>query len=144
MTLKQVVEALIFASPKPLSTQEIVAALRSAGEKATEGLEHELAGADQELVGATVGELADEIRESARGFQLLEQVNGWALVTNPDCAPWVRRLYPESKPARLSGPALETLAIIAYRQPVTRADVEAVRGVAVDGVVQVLLDRGLV
>lgn len=144
MTLKQVVEALIFASPKPLSTQEIVAALRSAGEKATEGPEHELAGADEELVGTTVNELADEIRESARGFLLLEQVNGWALSTNPDCAPWVRRLYPEAKPARLSGPALETLAIIAYRQPVTRADVEAVRGVAVDGVMQVLLDRGLV
>jgi segregation and condensation protein B len=75
---------------------------------------------------------------------LLEQVNGWALVTHPDAAPWVRRLYPEAKPTRLSGPALETLAIIAYRQPVTRADVEVVRGVAVDGVMQVLLDRGLV
>jgi len=56
----------------------------------------------------------------------------------------VRSLYPEAKPARLSGPALETLAIIAYRQPVTRADIEAVRGVAVDGVMQVLLDRSLV
>jgi segregation and condensation protein B len=56
----------------------------------------------------------------------------------------VRQLYPEAKPTRLSGPQLETLAIVAYRQPVTRADIEAVRGVAVDGVMQILLDRGLV
>jgi len=56
----------------------------------------------------------------------------------------VRQLYPEAKPTRLTGPQLETLAIIAYRQPVTRADIEVVRGVAVDGVMQVLLDRGLV
>jgi segregation and condensation protein B len=148
MTLKQVIEALIFASPKPLSTQEIVAALRGAGEKAAEkgieGAEREFASAKQDLVAATLAELAEEIRTAERGFLLLEQVNGWALNTHPDAAPWVRRLYPEAKPTRLSGPALETLAIIAYRQPVTRADVEVVRGVAVDGVMQVLLDRGLV
>jgi segregation and condensation protein B len=71
-------------------------------------------------------------------------VNGWSLVSDPACAQWVRQLYPEAKPTRLTGPQLETLAIIAYRQPVTRADCEAVRGVAVDGVMQVLLDRGLV
>ncbi len=144
MTLKQVIEALIFASPKPLSTQEIVAALRAAGEKAEEGVERDFAAAGSEPVEAAVAELAEEIRQGGRGFLLLEQVNGWALVTHPEAAPWVKRLYPEAKPTRLSGPALETLAIIAYRQPVTRADVEAVRGVAVDGVMQVLLDRGLV
>ena len=57
---------------------------------------------------------------------------------------WVRQLFPGPKPARLSPPALETLAIIAYRQPITRADVEAVRGVTVDGVLQNLMERGLV
>jgi segregation and condensation protein B len=71
-------------------------------------------------------------------------VNGWTLVSDPACAAWVRQLYPEAKPTRLTGPQLETLAIIAYRQPVTRADCEAVRGVSVDGVMQVLLDRALV
>ncbi len=65
-------------------------------------------------------------------------------MTRPDFAPWLRQLFPENRPARLSAPAVETLAIIAYRQPVTRADIEAVRGVAVDGVMQTLLDRGLV
>jgi segregation and condensation protein B len=144
MTLKQVIEALIFASPKPLSTQEIVAALRGAGEKAAEGPEHDFAKVKEDDAVTVLAELSEEIRQGERGFVLIEQVNGWALVTHPDAAPWVKRLYPEAKPARLSGPALETLAIIAYRQPVTRADVEAVRGVAVDGVMQVLLDRGLV
>src|SRR5581483_11194520 len=56
----------------------------------------------------------------------------------------VRMLFPAPKPARLSAPALETLAIIAYRQPITRADVEAVRGVSIDGVLQTLIERGLV
>ena len=56
----------------------------------------------------------------------------------------MRGLFPEPKPARLSAPALETLAIIAYRQPITRADVEAVRGVTIDGVLQTLMERGLV
>jgi segregation and condensation protein B len=73
-----------------------------------------------------------------------ETAAGWQLVTKPDFAPWLRQLYPENRPAKLSSPALETLAIIAYRQPITRADIEAVRGVAVDGVMQTLLDRGLV
>ncbi len=73
-----------------------------------------------------------------------ESAAGWQLVTKPEYAPWLRQLFPENRPARLSAPALETLAIIAYRQPITRADIEAVRGVAVDGVMQTLLDRGLV
>src|SRR5205807_2599818 len=63
---------------------------------------------------------------------------------DPACSPWVRQLFPGPKPARLSAPALETLAIIAYRQPITRADVEAVRGVTIDGVLQTLMERGLV
>ena len=71
-------------------------------------------------------------------------MNGWHVVTAPECGKWVRQLYPESKPARLSGPALETLAIVAYRQPITKADIEAVRGVAVDGMMQTLLEKGLI
>jgi segregation and condensation protein B len=95
-------------------------------------------------VATALAELQAHLGASGRAFQLVERVNGWTLVSDPACAPWVRQLYPEAKPTRLSGPQLETLAIIAYRQPVTRADIEAVRGVAVDGVMQILLDRGLV
>ena len=73
-----------------------------------------------------------------------EKAEGWQLVSDPAYGSWVRQLFPAVKPARLTPPSLETLAIIAYRQPITRADIEAVRGVAVDGVLQNLMERGLV
>jgi segregation and condensation protein B len=144
MTLKHVIEALVFASPKPLLTKEIVAALRAAGE-GTEDLDAQsFAKMKEAEVLAALAEIEAELTASDRAFRLVERVNGWTLVSDPACAVWVRQLYPEAKPTRLTGPQLETLAIIAYRQPVTRADCEAVRGVAVDGVMQILLDRGLV
>ena len=85
-----------------------------------------------------------EYIQQSRAFQLVEKAEGWQLATDPGFAKWVRQLFPAPKPARLSAPALETLAIIAYRQPITRADVEAVRGVNIDGVLQTLMERGLV
>jgi segregation and condensation protein B len=144
MTLKQVIEALVFASPKPLLTREVVGALRAAGEDTDDTIARDFGSARDPEVIAALTELQSDYAGTGRAFQLVEQVNGWTLVSDPAAARWVRQLYPEAKPTRLSGPALETLAIIAYRQPVTRADIEAVRGVAVDGVMQVLLDRGLV
>jgi len=144
MTLKTVIEALVFASPKPITTKELVAALRSAGEGTEDQEAKDFATAKEADVVAAIGEVQTDLVASGRAFHLVERVNGWTLVSDPACAVWVRQLYPEAKPTRLTGPQLETLAIIAYRQPVTRADCEAVRGVAVDGVMQVLLDRGLV
>ena len=98
----------------------------------------------EEEIATILEQLKTDYAEAARGFLLVEQVNGWHVVTAPEYAKWVRQLYPESKPARLSGPALETLAIVAYRQPITKADIEAVRGVAVDGMMQTLLEKGLI
>jgi len=145
MLLKHVIEALIFASQKPLTLKEIVAALRAAmDDNDEEEVIRTLAKTKEAEVAAALEELKIEYIESRRAFQLVEQASGWAIVTKPEYGIWVRQLYPESKPARLSGPALETLAIIAYRQPITRADIEAVRGVAVDGVMQSLLDRSLI
>lgn len=146
MTLKQVVEALVFASPKPLTTKEILAALKSAGnpEKTDDASALEYAKTKEDELEAVLAEIAREMVDTGRSFQLMEQANGWSLVTDPKAVHWVRQLYPEAKPTRLSGPQLETLAIIAYRQPVTRADIEAVRGVAVDGPVQVLMERSLI
>jgi len=144
MLLKEVIEALVFASQKPLLPKEIVAALRAAVDDSDEEAARALAKTKEAEVTALLEELKIEYIQANRAFQLMEQVNGWAVVTRPDYGLWVRQLYPESKPARLSGPALETLAIVAYRQPITRADIEAVRGVAVDGVMQSLLDRSLV
>ncbi|HEV7404016.1 MAG TPA: SMC-Scp complex subunit ScpB [Chthoniobacteraceae bacterium] len=144
MTLKNVIEALVFGSPKPIQVSEILGVLTAAGSPEAGEEIRALVSTKMSQVEEALRELRDEYIASERGFRLVEQVNGWTLVTNPGASPWVKQLYPEAKPTRLSGPALETLAIIAYRQPVTRADVEAVRGVAVDGVMQVLLDRSLV
>jgi segregation and condensation protein B len=144
MTLKHVIEALVFASPKPLATREILEALRAAGRDADDQEAADFAKAKEADVLAALGEIQAELATTGRAFQLVEQVRGWTLVSDPACARWVRQLYPEAKPTRLTGPQLETLAIVAYRQPVTRADIEAVRGVAVDGVMQILLDRSLV
>jgi len=141
--LKQVIEALVFASQKPLVPREIAAALKAAAEESDDPEVHALGKAKEAEIGAVLEEIKIEFDGSERAFQLIEQVNGWHFVTTVACAPWVRQLFPESKPVRLSGPALETLAIIAYRQPITRADIEAVRGVAVDNMVNMLLERGL-
>jgi segregation and condensation protein B len=144
LTLKQAIEALVFASPKPLTLEEIRKALRGASAE-TEDLNIIAMGeTTEEEIASQLNLLRAEYEQTGRSFQIVEQVNGWAIVTVAAAGDWVRQLYPESRPTRLSGPALETLAIIAYRQPVTRADIEAVRGVAVDGVMQVLLDRQLV
>jgi segregation and condensation protein B len=144
MTLKTIVEALIFASQKPLMPKEIVAVLRGAAGEGDDPETAEFAKTKPPEIAETLETLREEYDQLGRAFQLVEQVNGWLIVTKPDTARWVRQLYPESRPTRLSGPALETLAIIAYRQPIMKADIEAVRGVAVDGVVQSLLERSLI
>jgi segregation and condensation protein B len=143
MTLTQVTEALLFSAQKPLTIRELADALKSAG-ATDELLPNEFARVKEAEVAGALGQLKVEYIQNGRGFQLAEKADGWQLVSHSDCARWVRQLFPAPKPARLSPPALETLAIIAYRQPITRADVEAVRGVTVDGVLQNLMERGLV
>ena len=88
--------------------------------------------------------LARDYDDAGRGFELREVAGGWRLYTRADCAPYVERYVLDGQQARLTQAALETLAVIAYRQPVTRARVSAVRGVNVDGVVRTLLARGLI
>ena len=97
-----------------------------------------------EEVLAALAALADEYAASGRGFELRTAAGGWRLYTRADCAPWVERFVLDGQQARLTQAALETLAVIAYRQPVTRARVSAVRGVNVDGVVRTLVARGLI
>jgi segregation and condensation protein B len=143
MTLVQVIEALLFSAQKPLTIRELADALRSAGES-DELSPNEWARVKEAEIAGALGHLKVDYIQNNRGFQLAERADGWQLVSHPDCARWVKQLFPATKPARLSPPALETLAIIAYRQPITRADVEAVRGVTVEGVLQNLMERGLV
>lgn len=101
-----------------------------------EATEEQVLGALQSLI----------IRYEAEGhsFTLAERSNGWRICARGEYAEWCRALYPGKKVQRLSQPALETPAIIAYRQPITKAGVEAVRGVSVDAMMQQLVDRGLV
>jgi segregation and condensation protein B len=141
-TLARVVEALLFSAQKPLSTKEIADVIKRSGE--AEFSPNEFARCTEAEVAAALEQLKIENVEQGRAFQLVEKADGWQLVTHPDYAQWVRQLFPLPKPPRLTPPALETLAIIAYRQPITRADIEAVRGVAIDGVLQTLMERGLV
>ncbi len=143
MSLSQVIEALLFAAQKPLTARELVAAIKGAGRE-DELMPNEFAKTTEAQVAAALEQLKIEYGQQGRAFQLAEKAEGWQLVSDPVYAPWVRQLFPAVKPARLTPPSLETLAIIAYRQPITRADVEAVRGVAVDGVLQNLMERGLV
>src|SRR6266581_169933 len=144
MSLTRVIEALLFSAQKPLSIHEITAAIKAAeGDLASE-TPNEFARVKNAEVAAALERLKVEYIQQNRAFQLGEKAEGWQLATDPAYAQWVRQLFPAPKPARLSAPALETLAIIAYRQPITRPDVEAVRGVNVDGVLQTLMERGLV
>jgi len=143
MNLTRVIEALFFSAQKPLSPREIVDALSNAGTEGEFTL-NEFANIRPAEVAAAIEQLKIEYIQHEHGFQLVEKADGWQLTSDPKYAQWVRGLFPAPKPARLSSPALETLAIIAYRQPITRADVEAVRGVTIDGVLQTLMERGLV
>lgn len=143
MSLTQVIEALLFAAQKPLTARELVSAIKGAGD-ADELMPNEFAKTTEAQVAAALEQLKIEYVQQGRAFQLAEKAEGWQLASDPAYAPWVRQLFPAVKPARLTPPSLETLAIVAYRQPITRADIEAVRGVAVDGVLQSLMERGLV
>ena len=141
MTLSRVIEALLFSAQKPLSIREIATAINGAEDELSP---NEFSRVREAEAAAALEQLKIEYIEQQRAFQLIEKAEGWQLATDPQYAQWVRELFPAPKPARLSAPALETLAIIAYRQPITRADVEAVRGVNIDGVLQTLMERGLV
>jgi segregation and condensation protein B len=142
-TLAQVIEALVFGAQKPLSTKEIADLLKRASE-AADFSSNDFGNVRASEVAAALEQLKLEYVQHQRAFQLIEKAEGWQLATDPSYAGWVRELHPEPRTARLTAPALETLAIIAYRQPIARADVEAVRGVNIDSVLQTILERGLV
>jgi segregation and condensation protein B len=103
-----------------------------------------VADAPVEEVEATLEQIASDLRAQRRGFELRLVAGGWRLYTRSDCAAYVERFLLDGQSARLTQAALETLAVIAYRQPVTRSRVSAVRGVNVDGVVRTLQARGLI
>jgi segregation and condensation protein B len=143
MELKFILEAVLFASQKPMSARELRDVLVGAVEHADEAKAFKKTKEDQ--VCDCLAELEKECQQANRSYRLVCVAGAWQFVSLPEFAPWLKALVGEkARPPRLSQPALETLAIVAYRQPLTRAEIEEIRGVSVDGVIQTLLERGLV
>ena len=146
MELKFVLESLLFSAQKPLSAKELREVLANAAdsEDADATIKSLAKIKEADLIPA-LEELARDHEGAARSYRLVCVAGAWQFVTQPEFGPWVRALVGvKARPPRLSQPALETLAIIAYRQPLTRAEIEQIRGVSVDGVMQTLTERGLV
>ena len=146
MELKFILESLLFSAQKPMSVKELRDLLANAAtaEDADEVAKPFKKIKDDDLT-AALEELAREHESAARSYRLACVAGAWQFVTQPEFSPWLKALVGvKNRPTRLSQAALETLAIIAYRQPVTRAEVEQVRGVNIDGTMQTILERGLV
>ena len=126
--LKAILEALIFASPDPLTPKAIYKLLDTE---------------PKEDVAAALAELKRDY-ERAGGLQMVEVAGGYQIVTRHDLHEWVRRLFHERTTQKLTVQALETLAVIAYRQPITAAEITEVRGVNTSGVLNTLLERHLI
>lgn len=127
-SLGAALEALLLLADEPMNVLELAAAVRDQAETVEEELRR----------------LSEEYTGQMRGFDLREVAGGWRFYTRAECSPVVERFVLDGQQARLTQASLETLAVIAYRQPITRGRVSAVRGVNVDGVIRTLLSRGLI
>jgi segregation and condensation protein B len=147
MELKKVIEAILFSAQKPLSPKELREVLNTTSKQADDETESQvklLKKPKAAEIENALDLIAKDHEDAQRGFRLVCIAGSWQFVSPAEYHPWIRALLGEKpKPARLSQPALETLAIIAYRQPLTRSEMEDIRGVAVDGVVATLVERGL-
>jgi segregation and condensation protein B len=128
LSLAQKLEAMLTVALEPISSEELA----------------DVVDADAELVTDTLRALRDEFARDGRGFQFAELASGWVMQSSPDVAQWVTKFANRDVSHRLSSAALETLAIIAYRQPISRAQITALRGVNVDGVSRLLEQRGYI
>jgi segregation and condensation protein B len=146
MEIKFILESLLFSAQKPLSVKELREVLANAAEhEDADVTAKSLAKIKDGELTAALEQLAREHETAARSYRLACVAGSWQFVTQPEFAQWLKALVGvKIRPSRLSQPALETLAIIAYRQPITRAEVEQIRGVNVDGTMQTLMERGLV
>jgi segregation and condensation protein B len=146
MELKFILESVLFSAQKPLSVKELRDVLAGAVEQeGADATAKSFAKMKEAELTAALEQLAQDHEAAARSYRLACVAGAWQFVTQPEFGPWLRALVGvKARPPRLSQPGLETLAIIAYRQPITRAEVEQIRGVNVDGVMQTLTERGLV
>jgi segregation and condensation protein B len=128
-SLAKLLEAALFASPRPVSVEELAA------------LDSDVSHTE---VVAALAELRDHYDGDGHGVEMVEQGGGWQILTRPEFTEAIERAQMALRPQRLSGAALETLAIIAYRQPIGRAEIAEIRGVDVAAILKSLLDRGLI
>ncbi len=129
MENKRIIEALIFASDGPLDIPKIKAVL--------EGL-------NTKTIKKQIAEISKSYEESGSPFEVIEVAGGYQIVTRKEYAEWIAKLNKARAAGRMTQKALETLAIIAYKQPITKAEMESIRGVNVDGVVRTLIERNLI
>lgn len=129
MTPARIIEALLFATDAPLSAADLA--------RADDAL-------DEDKVETAIQELRAEYERTGRAFQVFEIGSGYQILTRPEFAPYLERFATVPQTGRLSPAALEALAITAYRQPIGRAEIEEIRGVASSGVLRTLQDRGLI
>ena len=140
-TLKELIGALIFGANRPIGTKELrQCILEVAAADADAGVYAEVSTKDIEHA---LGALQDDLKRQQSGFLLHEVAGGWRLQSNPACGRWLKHLL-QIKPQRLSQPALETMAIIAYRQPISKAEIESIRGVGVSHIIKALLEMQLI
>lgn len=145
-SLQQIVGALLFGSDRPLTVDEIRACLVGVAEGAAEGEEtlKLFAEASPREIKDAIESMAKELSRVELGFDLVELNGGYRFQTQSACGRWVRTLLKVDRPNRLSRPALETLAIIAYRQPIAKSEIESIRGVMVDHIVKALMELHLI
>ena len=129
MELKQIIESLLFASDNPLNIQKMKTII---GEVTARDIHH------------CISELNHEYDKTGHSIMIIEVAGGYQLVTKEEFAPYIKQLYKGRSQSRLTQKALETLSIIAYKQPVTKQEIENIRGVNVDGVIKTLLERNLI
>jgi len=127
-SLKSIVESLLFVAEGPLTLQRLAEVIE---------------GADKSEITAALEQIRTDLESNRRGVRLVEVAGGYQLRTPKENADWVKKFL-GGRPARMGRATLETLAIVAYRQPVTKAEIEAIRGVDVDGVVNTLMERSLI
>ncbi|HET7498677.1 MAG TPA: SMC-Scp complex subunit ScpB [Candidatus Eisenbacteria bacterium] len=128
-TTKQILESLLFASDAPVGLSTLVEVLD---------------GPDAATVAEELAQMARDYEESERGVTLAEIAGGYQLLSKKECAPWIDRMLRSRRKVRLSRAGLETLAIVAYKQPVTKVEIDSIRGVDSSGSLHTLLERGLV
>jgi len=128
MNIKSIIESLLFINERPITINELI----------------DVIGVDKKTIETSIEELIEEFKNKNSGICIVKVAGGYQMCSNPENEQWIKKLYQEKNKQKLSIASLETLAIIAYKQPITRLEIEAIRGVNTEGVLKHLLELGLI